>query len=324
MSTYDVYFYEAFAEEEDLLRQYLPHKLNAGFSGKTIQECGHDQPPAKLISVRTQSRIPLPWGGEVQGILSRSTGYDHLMAYRKQAQSVPALGYLPLYCHRAVAEQAMLLWMALWRKLSSQIEHFAAFSRDGLTGQEAQGKTLLVVGVGHIGYELVRIGRALEMRVLGVDIVQRHEDVTYVSIEDGLAQADVIVCAMNLTEVNKAYFDYRRLSQARRSALFINISRGELSPLTDLQRLLAEHRLAGVALDVYDRESELAVISRQKLAATPYVQNARRLAAMENVILTPHNAFNTAEAVRRKAAQSIEQIEYLLNYGRFKWPVPVE
>jgi len=325
MSTYDVYFYEAFAEEEELLRRYLPENLKAGFSWKTIQESGHSQPPAKLISLRTQSQLPLQWAGTLQGVLSRSTGYDHLLAYRNKTQAGLPLGYLPLYCNRAVAEQAMLLWMALWRKLSRQIDQLATFMRDGLTGREAQGKTLLVVGVGNIGYQVVRIGRGLEMRVLGVDIVKRHDDLDFVSIEDGLPQADVIVCAMNLTQKNRAYFNYHLLSQARRSALFINISRGELSPVADLLRLLKEKRLAGAALDVYDREGELAVASRQGIAArTPYVQTVRQLAAMENVILTPHNAFNTAEAVQRKAAQSIEQIEYIFNNGRFKWTVPEE
>jgi len=325
MPKYDVYFYEAFAEEEQLLQRNLPHHIKAGFTPNTIQESGQQNPPAKIISTRTQSLLPVAWAEELTGVLSRSTGYDHLIDYRDKVSAAVALGYLPLYCHRAVAEQAMLLWMALWRKLFKQSEQLPVFKRDGLTGSEAQGKTLLVVGVGHIGYQVVRIGRGLEMRVLGVDITEKYDDVSYVPILEGLAQADVIVCSMNLTRQNRGYFDYSLLKQARSSALFINISRGELSPAADLLRLIKEKRLAGVALDVYDRERELAVASRQGDGGhSSYMDTVRELAACETVILTPHNAFNTAEAVRRKAAQSVEQIAFFIEHGRFKWTVPEE
>ena len=64
----------------------------------------------------------------------------------------------------------MLMWMALLRKLPQQIQNFATFYRDGITGSECQGKTLLVVGVGNIGSEVARIGQGLGMNVLGVDI----------------------------------------------------------------------------------------------------------------------------------------------------------
>ena len=66
---------------------------------------------------------------------------------------------------RAVAEQAILLVMALLRKLPQQTQQFPRFHRDGLTGHECAGKKLLVVGVGNIGSEVVRIGQALGMAV---------------------------------------------------------------------------------------------------------------------------------------------------------------
>ncbi len=146
----DVYFYEAFQEEVAALRRYLPAGISAGFSDKTIQETGDWEPDAPLISIRTQSVVPPAWTVKVRGIVSRTTGYDHLVG-----QKIPC-GYLPHYCSRAVAEQAILLVMALLRKLPQQIAQFPNFHRDGLTGRECAGKRLLVVGVGSIGAEVVK------------------------------------------------------------------------------------------------------------------------------------------------------------------------
>ena len=158
-----------------------------------------------MISIRAQSIIPNSWATEIDGILSRSTGYDHIVTYLGKCKEDIPCGYLPLYCSRAVAEQAMLLWMALLRKLTKQMHAFTNFNRDGLTGQECKNKTLLVVGVGNIGYEVVQIGEGLGMKVFGVDIVERHRSVSYTSIEQGLALADIIVCSMNLTDDNISY-----------------------------------------------------------------------------------------------------------------------
>jgi D-lactate dehydrogenase len=308
----DVYFYEAFEEEVEALRKRLPSRLQAGFTGKTIQEQGDGEPPARLISIRTQSVLPKGWDAKLSGIVSRTTGYDHLVG-----RQIPC-GYLPLYCSRAVAEQAILLMMALLRRLPMQMAQFPRFHRDGLTGRECDGKNLLVVGVGNIGSEVARIGQGLSMHVRGVDILQKHPFVSHVSLEEGLPWADVIVCAMNLTAENAGYFRYETLQRAKRGALFINVARGEFSPLADLARLLDEEHLGGVALDVYENESRLSVALRS--GQTP--KELSGLLDRPNVIFTPHNAFNTAEAVERKAEQTVQQIEYFLEHGKFLWPVP--
>jgi D-lactate dehydrogenase len=320
-----VYFYEAFEEEADCLRSYLPAHISADFSNETIQEQDSSVPPARIISVRTQSVIPPEWAGKVTAILARTTGYDHMQAYQKAADQAVPCGHLPLYCARAVAEQAMLLWTALIRKLPLQEAQFDSFNRDGLTGRECKGKNLLVVGVGNIGHDVVAIGRGLGMNVEGVDIVERHGDVEYVDFSAALKRADVLVCAMNLTADNRDYFNYEALKHCRPGLIFVNISRGECSPAAGLVRLLDERRLAGVGLDVYNNEPALAVSARSGDEDTDSeTQAVRRLAGMASAILTPHNAFNTEEAVQRKSQQSVEQITAFLTTGSFKWPVPTD
>ena len=83
MTASDIFFYEAFAEEAEQLLFYANGTgLRVGHSPLTIQETGHTAPPAPVISLRTQSVLPPAWAPQLRGILSRSTGYDHLNAYR--------------------------------------------------------------------------------------------------------------------------------------------------------------------------------------------------------------------------------------------------
>ncbi|MBP6876106.1 MAG: hydroxyacid dehydrogenase [Candidatus Eisenbacteria bacterium] len=325
----DVKFYEAFEEEAARLRALLPTRVRSAFTGKTIQEEGDRELPARLISLRTQSLIPAEWvatrAPAVAGILSRTTGYDHVLRQRDALGFDLPCGYLPIYCSRAVAEQALTLWMALLRRLPRQIENFPRFDRNGLTGAECAGKTLVVVGVGNIGSEIAHIGQGLGMRVIGVDLVHKHSFVDYAPIEEALPQADIVVSAMNLTKSNRGYFSEECLLRAPRGAIFVNVARGELSPAGGLLALLERGHLAAVGLDVFDHESEVAVAMRTGRASDdPETAAVLALASRPDTILTPHNAFNTAEAVERKASQSVEQVESFLKTQEFVWPVPDE
>ncbi len=325
----DVMFYEAFDEEAEAIRRFVPDGLRAAYTGETIQESGDDSPPARLVSTRTQSVIPPAWAKGIAGVLTRSTGYDHVDAFRRECERDVPAGYLPSYCARAVAEHCMLLWTALLRKLPQQIEQFRRFNRDGLTGRECRGRTVLVVGVGNIGSEVVKIARGLEMTALGVDIVRRHDGVEYVDLDDGLPRADVIVCAMNLTRENAGMLNYERLARAKPDAVFVNCARGELAPPGDLVRLINEGRLGGIGLDVYDDEPRRAgAVRRGRLALRAdrledaSIGSTFALAEWGNVICTPHNAFNTAEALERKARRSVEAVVAFLETGAFPEPVP--
>lgn len=319
----DIFFYEAFSEEVEALKRYLSQGISAEFVKETIQESKHSQAPAPLISIRTQSEFPSTWAGELSGILARSTGYRHLQSYLKVSGRKIPCGYLPKYCSRAVAEQALLLWMALLRKLPRQRENFKNFYRDGLTGEECAGKVLLVAGVGNIGGEIVKLGEALGMKVLGVDIEKKYSEVNYVSLSEGLSRADIIVAAMNLTSCNKGYFSYQLLKEVKPGAIFVNVARGELVSSGDLLKLLEEGRLGGVALDVYSQENELAESLRNASSSTNLeVQATLKLGKHPAVIFTPHNAFNTREALERKAEHSSQQVNYFQKHGRFLWPIP--
>jgi D-lactate dehydrogenase len=316
----DVFFYEAFDEEAAELRRLLGASITYEMDPRTVQECGHTEPPARLISIRTQSLIPAGWSSTLGGILSRSTGYDHLRAYRLQTSTRIPCGYLDEYATRAVAEHAMMTTVALFHRLKRQTAQFGAFNRDGITGLEFAGKRLLVTGVGRIGGEIVRLARAMGMVVRGVDIVKRHADIEYTSPEDGIRWADAVICAMNLTEQNRGYFHAGYLKNAKPGLLFINVARGQHARTADLLQLLKEGFLGGVALDVFNEEPEVADALRAgRASANEEVALVRALAEHPDVILTPHNAFNTAEAVRRKCEFTVRQVRHFLEHGDFLW-----
>jgi D-lactate dehydrogenase len=318
----NVYFYETFEEEADSLKSFLGSQFTFEMTDKTIQEIGHTAPPARLISIRTQSIVPIEWADKLDGVLSRSTGYDHLKKYLDTIRKPLPCGYLEEYATRAVAEHAILLMLSLMRRLPRQIMQFKHFHRDGLTGSECAEKKLLVVGVGRIGSEIVKIGTALGMDVRGVDIVQRHNDVQYIEKEEGMKWADVVMCSMNLTQANRNYFSYHLLQQAKRGVLFINIARGEHAPIPDLVRLVKEQHLGGLGLDVFEDEPNVAVALRSKHASTfPAAQAIKELLQYQNVLFTPHNAFNTMEAVQRKSQFSIDALLYFLKNKDFQYRV---
>jgi len=318
----DVYFYEVFEEEADALKSLLGDQLSYDLTEKTIQETGHINPPARLISIRTQSIIPGEWSNKLDGVLSRSTGYDHLKKYLEIIPIQLPCGYLEEYATRAVAEHAILLMMALLRRLPQQIIQFQHFDRDGLTGRECAGKNLLVVGVGRIGNEIVKIGAALGMNVRGVDIVKRNSEVLFCGKEEGIAWADVIICAMNLTNENRSYFSYALFKQAKQGILFINIARGEHASLTDLLRLIQENHIGALGLDVFEDEPNVAVALRSGNKNTSLeTQTIAALLQHPHVLFTPHNAFNTIEAVRRKSQCSVNEVLYFLKNKNFHYRV---
>jgi D-lactate dehydrogenase len=315
---FDIVFFEVFDEEENAIKKYLPDNVKAKFYKGTIQEENPPHPDAKVISIRTQSIVPSAWIEDLSALLSRSTGYDHIAYLKDEIQ----LGYLPTYCSRSVAEHAMLMWTCLLKKLPQQLDNFKTFNRDGITGSELKNKNILVVGVGNIGIEIVRIARSLNMNVHGLDIVHKHDDVDYVSAEDDLSQYDIIVCAMNLTEININYFNDDFFQRVKKACIFINISRGEISPTAVLDNYLENGTLAGIGLDVFDEEKKLATALREnKTSLDDDVRLILKLNQQANVILTPHNAFNTEESTERKSQQSVEQLEYFIKHGKFKWNV---
>jgi len=320
----DIMFYEVFEEEKDALERYLPKEWQVGWTSDTIQSQNSPAPPAAIISTRTQSHIPSDWHRSLKAIVTRSTGYDHLIHFNAEHHDKVKCGYLPKYCSRAVAEHAVMCWIALAKKFKKQVLQFNEFNRDGLTGDEFVQSKVLVVGVGNIGEDVVSILKALGMQVKGVDIVKKIEGLAYVGLEEGIRWADGLIATLPLTDKTNALIQADMLKKAKPGFLVVNVGRGEVTPTVDLLHLLNENHLGGVALDVFEEESDLAAtLQGTQVERNETISEILELKDNVNAILTPHNAFNTKQAVDRKAKQTVESIQQFLSKGSLPWVVPV-
>ena len=315
----NVKFYEVFGDEKKQLQYFLPKTLRTEFTSRTIQEEKELGPPATLICTRTQSIVPLTWGKHIGGILTRSQGYDHLQKIARAYKGKLVCGYLDEYCARAVAEHVVMVMSALMRGLKRQMRNLQSFRREDMTGCEMLGKNLLVIGVGNLGREIVNVAHALRMNVKGVDVVRRLKSVHYVSLEQGMRWANIVVCALPLTEKTRGLLNYRVFKKSKQGVLFINVSRGEISPLGDLRRLMKESVVRALSLDVYESEAMLAdSLRRKNKNKSKFVRDILELSARDNVLLTPHNAFNTHEALIEKCRQTAEEIKRFFKNGTFR------
>ncbi len=321
---YDVAFFEVLEEEEKYLRKHLDDGLKVFYTYKTIQAYNGKVSNSNLISVRTKSIIPNHWHNKISGVLTRTTGYNHLLSQKSISQGELSLGYLPSYCSRSVAEHSLMLILVLIKRFKNQVLNFNSFNSGQFTGQDCQHKNIFIVGVGNIGYELAKLCRGLQMNVCGYDILHKYQDINYVPLDEGLKNADIVVSSLTYSREIKNFFNYELLKKAKRGSFFINISRGELSSIQDLARLIDEGHLGGLAMDVFENETKLSSELSEKgnNIKSDYSQLICNLSKKSNVVFTPHNAFNTSQSIENKSRQTIEQVYTFLQTGKFKWEIP--
>jgi phosphoglycerate dehydrogenase-like enzyme len=187
-----------------------------------------------------------------------------------------------------VAEHALALILALAKRIPSAVKlqvrgewGQTAIWEEQPRPREFAGATLGVIGLGSIGGELVRLARAIGMKVLAV---REHPekgtggaDAVYGpdQLQQALAQADYVVLAAPLTEKSRGLMNAERLAQMKPEAFLINVSRGALVEEAALAAALQKHTIAGAALDVF---------------ATEPLPADSPLWKLENLLITPHTA----------------------------------
>jgi D-lactate dehydrogenase len=318
--TNSIYFFEVFAEEQAILETMAPRDWRCHYFKNTIQESPVAELTPALLCLRTQSVIPQEWSVHLKAVLSRSKGYDHLVAYQRQTGSNAQFAALPSYCAEAVAEHALTMLLMLSRNMKQQMLQFSSFDRDGLTGSELSSLNVLIVGVGSIGYATYRLCHGLCGHVKGCDIHPTHEDVEYIELDEGLSWADVVIVSASLTESSRGLLNEDRLRNAASKGMFlVNVARGEITPLADMRLLLDLGIVKGLAMDVFPDENFLGEQFRsgynqdscQSLAVV------HELSDRPNVVLTPHNAFNTHASVVRKCQETVRAWTYYFNNQSF-------
>ncbi len=255
-------------------------------------------------------------------IATRSAGFDHIAVREAQARGI-VVSRVPHYGSQTVAEYAFALMFALSRNAyqasldmqanvsSLQLERYEGFDL-GL-------KTLGVVGTGLIGQKVCAIGKSFGMRVIAFDLfpndVITAMDIPYVSLETLLQTADVVTLHVPGRPETHHMINADTLALCKPGAYLINTSRGEVVDTRALTVALQKGQLRGAGLDVLEYEHELAreanltdaekndAILMETLACN------HTLMQMENVIVTPHIAFNTKEAKEEITTITLSNIE---------------
>ncbi len=255
-------------------------------------------------------------------IATRSTGFDHIdINYCKEKGII--VSNVPEYGTKTVAEWTIGLMLNLMRKIYyaiDQIKEAESFDLSNLRGEELYGKTLGVIGTGKIGKEVIRLAKAFGMNVLAYDVYQdenfaKEYDFKYVSLEELLRNSDVITIHVNLNPSTYHLINKNNVNLVKRGAYLINTARGGIIETEALIYALKEGILKGAALDVLEEETEIKeeleilVKSDLKTEEIKTLWQNHILMKMPNVLITPHNAFNSKEAVERILKTTIENIK---------------
>src|SRR5579859_3742616 len=213
----------------------------------------------------------------------------------------------------AAAEHSIAMLMALARLIPSANASMKAgkWEKSRFLGVELRNKKLGVIGLGKVGMAVARRAQGLEMQIIAFDPFvspeqARKNDVTMLSLEEVLQQADFVTLHTSLTtgpNGTKGLIGAHELSLMQPHARIINVARGGLIDEEALLHALNEKRLAGAALDVF---------SQEPVRDDPILQ---QLLASERVIVTPHLGASTEEAQVGVATDVAEQIVSVLRGG---------
>jgi len=255
-------------------------------------------------------------------ITTRSTGFDHIDLAVAKAKGV-TVANVPFYGANTVAEFAFALLLALSRRIidaDERVRETGTFSQDGLRGFDLYGKTLGVVGCGHIGEHVIRMGNGFGMKVLGFDTQQDPAKAaelhfTYSSLEELFGASDIITVHVPYNEHTHHLINRENITHFKKGSYLINTARGAVVETEAIIAALKDGTLLGAGLDVLEEEGELT--EEVQLLTSPHPKEQDLKTALENhylinhprVIVTPHVAFNTTEAVGRILDTSIENIK---------------
>lgn len=229
---------------------------------------------------------------------------------------------MPSYGENTVAEHTFALILALSRKICTSWERTKKgnFSLEGLRGFDLKGKTLGVVGTGHIGRHVIRIAKGFEMNVLAFDVkpdnkLAKQLGFKYASFEDVLKNSDIITLHVPYSKATRHLIGIKTLGFFKKGCYLINTARGGICDTTALLKGLKREIFAGLGLDVL--EGECFVKEERELLTAPFAKKCdfktvlqnHILLRQPNVIITPHNAFNSKEALQRILDTTVENIK---------------
>jgi phosphoglycerate dehydrogenase-like enzyme len=278
-------FPDTLADESALARRLAPYDIVVAIRERTRFTAGllERLPALKLLALAGR------WTGQVDLAAASARG---ILVTETEGSAVNAF------------EHTVALMMALVRRVPQEDRAMRAGKwQTPPLGVDMAGKTLGVVGLGKIGSKMAGFGRLLGMRVLASGLTLTDEraaaaGATRVDLETLLRESDVVTIHLRLSEKTRGLITARHLALMKPTAFLVNTARGPIVDEGALVAALRDRRIAGAALDVFDVEPLPA---------------GHPLLALDNVVLTPHLGFVTAEGYAVFFGQAVEAIVAFLD-----------
>ncbi|MFL0251846.1 D-isomer specific 2-hydroxyacid dehydrogenase family protein [Clostridium neuense] len=242
----------------------------------------------------------------VKFISTRTIGYDHI-DIKKAKELGMHIGNVT-YSPRSVADYTTMLILMATRKMKPILERSRVqdYSLIGVQGRELHNLTVGVIGTGRIGRTVIKNLSGFDCKIIAYDIYENEEMkkyVKYVSLDELLKNSDVITMHAPATEENYHLINKESIKKMKDGVFIINTARGSLINTDDFIDAIESKKIGGAALDVIEHETNLyykdlkcEVLDNRELAI---------LKSYPNVIVTPHTAFYTDQAVSDMVENSI-------------------
>lgn len=228
-----------------------------------------------------------------------ATGFDYVDVSAATDHHV-AVANVPGYASIPVAELVFAMILALARNITLADRHVREgnYNWKEFQGFELRGKTLGIIGVGSIGTEVANIGNGFGMKVLGYTAHPSSEkarrlNIRFVEFDELLSESDIVTIHAPLNNQTKMLITEKQLGRMKNTGVVINTARAEIIDQRALINALEGGKIGGAGLDVIN----------------PDESDLKQLCNLDNVLLTPHMAFNTVEAIERKTDICLANIE---------------
>lgn len=307
----------AFYEMEDWENSILKGRITDGeitFSEAPLTLDTQDISEIEFLSIFIYSNLNselLQKMPKLKMIATRSTGYDHIdIDYCKEKGII--ICNVPEYGTQTVAEHTFALLLALSRKIVPSVERTQRndFSLDNLMGFDLYKKTIGVIGAGNIGKAVIKIANGFGMDVLVYSRSRKMElaqelGFMYVDFEHLLKQSDILTFHTPLTDETKHMLNMENISLLKKGSVILNTSRGGIIETEALLTALDSGQVGAAGIDVLEEECHIK--EERQLLTKEFLKECdiktqllnHVLLTRENVIVTPHNGFNSKEALER-------------------------
>jgi D-lactate dehydrogenase len=317
-------FFEAEPWEEKYIREKMDKAVEVAFSPEPLSVKNVDLAKGyDIISPFIYSDIDravierLP---SMRLIATRSTGYDHIDAGFCAEKNI-SISNVPTYGDNTVAEHTFALILALSRKILPSVERTRRgnFSLEGLRGFDLKNRVLGVIGAGHIGQHVIRIGHGFQMEAIAYDtrrdeLLAKSLGFQYATLNELLEKADVVTLHVPYRPQTHHLINRKNIALMKPGSVLINTARGGLVETAALAEAIHRGILIGVGLDVIEeegivKEERQLLSSKREREELQVALETHLLLFRDDVIITPHNAFNSVEAVQRILDTTISNIE---------------